>query len=320
MKDISVIIPVYNASLLLNRCLDSIFRQKTQYTYEVILVDDGSTDNSVELIKARTETNIRLFQQRNAGPAVARNKGVELAQGRYVCYIDADDYWEDTFFEKTVGFLEEHKECIAVSVGQRHLTVSGDHIVPNCINEYNKAIVLDDFFSFWAEWIHVCTGSIMIRSEYAIKTGGQRMELRITEDLEYWALLATYGKFGMIPEVLFTSDGTDLIMDNASWLKKMEVRWNNAPSIADWEKRIIAAKPELKNDEGYKCARGRISRNLTYCQLLSGRLSLSRHEALEYGKYFTKDVIGRLMNMAKYTLITWWMLTKFLRYREYHRK
>lgn len=320
MKDISVIIPVYNASLLLNRCLDSIFRQKTQYTYEVILVDDGSTDNSVELIKARTETNIRLFQQRNAGPAVARNKGVELAQGRYVCYIDADDYWEDTFFEKTVGFLEEHKECIAVSVGQRHLTVSGDHIVPNCINEYNKAIVLDDFFSFWAEWIHVCTGSIMIRSEYAIKTGGQRMELRITEDLEYWALLATYGKFGMIPEVLFTSDGTDLIMDNASWLKKMEVRWNNAPSIADWEKRIIAAKPELKNDEGYKCARGRISRNLTYCQLLSGRLSLSRHEALEYGRYFTKDVIGRLMNMAKYTLITWWMLTKFLRYREYHRK
>lgn len=320
MIDLSVIIPVYNAALLLNRCLDSIFRQKTQYTYEVILVDDGSTDNSVELIKARTETNIRLFQQRNAGPAVARNKGVELAQGRYVCYIDADDYWEDTFFEKTVGFLEEHKECIAVSVGQRHLTVSGDHIVPNCINEYNKAIVLDDFFSFWAEWIHVCTGSIMIRSEYAIKTGGQRMELRITEDLEYWALLATYGKFGMIPEVLFTSDGTDLIMDNASWLKKMEVRWNNAPSIADWEKRIIAAKPELKNDEGYKCARGRISRNLTYCQLLSGRLSLSRHEALEYGRYFTKDVIGRLMNMAKYTLITWWMLTKFLRYREYHRK
>lgn len=58
-----VIIPVYNATSLLNRCHDSIFNQHTDYTYEVILVDVGSTNNFVEQIKARTETNIRLFQQ-----------------------------------------------------------------------------------------------------------------------------------------------------------------------------------------------------------------------------------------------------------------
>lgn len=317
--DLSVIVPVYNAAALIDRCLDSIFNQKTRYAFEVILVDDGSTDNSVELIKARKETNIRLFQQKNAGPSVARNKGVELAQGRYVTFIDADDYWEDTFFEKTIGFLEVHKECIAVSVGQNHLTVSGNFTAPQCLKDYGQPVVLDDFFSFWAKWMHVCTGSIMIRSEYAKKTGGQRTELRITEDLEYWALLATYGKFGMIPEVLFTSDGTDLIKGNG-WLKKMEIRWRNAPSIADWEKRIVAAKPELMDNEGYKRARGHISRNLTYCQLLSGRLSLSRQEALKYGKYFIKDPIGRLMNLAKHTPFTWWLLAKFLKYREYHRK
>lgn len=317
--DLSVIIPVYNAALLLNRCLDSIFNQHTDYTYEVILVDDGSTDNSVELIKARTETNIRLFQQQNAGPAKARNRALVEAHGKYICYIDADDYWEETFFEKTIRFLEEHVECIAVSVGQRHLTVSGEYMVPACINKYKKPIVLDDFYSFWAEWMHVCTGSIMIRSEYAKKTGGQRTELRITEDLEYWALLATYGKFGMIPEVLFTSDGTDLIKGDG-WLKKMEIRWRNAPSIADWEKRIIQRLPQDNLPDGYKQARGRISRNLTYCQMLSNRLSLSRQEALKYGEYFLGDPIGRLMNMAKYTSITWWMLAKFLQYREYHRK
>ncbi|WP_244440383.1 hypothetical protein [Bacteroides rodentium] len=71
---------------------------------------------------------------------------------------------------------------------------------------------------------------------------------------------------------------------------------------------------------GYLKARGRISRNLTYCQLLSGRLALSRQEALKYGKYFTKDPIGKLMNMAKHTPATWWMLAKLLQYREYHRK
>ena len=317
--DLSIIIPVYNAAALIGRCLDSIFGQTTQYSYEVICVDDGSTDRSVELIEARKEANIRLYRQQNAGPAMARNKALAEAKGKYVCYIDADDYWEETFFEKTIVFLETHPECIAVSVGQRHLTVSGNHIAPACINKYNTSIVLEDFFSFWAEWMHVCTGSIMIRTEYAKKAGGQRTELRITEDLEYWALLATYGKFGMLPEVLFTSDGTDLIKGDG-WLKKMKIRWRNAPSIADWEKRIIAAKPELCDNEGYKNARGRISRNLTYCQLLSGRTTLSRQEALKYGKYFTKDPIGRLMNLAKYTPVTWWMLAKFLRYREYHRK
>ncbi len=78
--DLSVIIPVYNAIPLLERCLDSIFKQSIHYQYEVILVDDGSTDQSVEMIKARKEPNIVLFQQVNAGPAVARNKGVELAR------------------------------------------------------------------------------------------------------------------------------------------------------------------------------------------------------------------------------------------------
>lgn len=318
MIDISVIIPVYNASALIRRCLDSVLAQKGNYSYDVLLVDDGSTDDSVDVIKSYNNSCFKIYHQQNAGPAAARNKGLKEAKGRYVTFIDADDYWEDTFFEKTIDFLETHPECIAVSVGQRHLTVSGNHIAPVCINKYNSPVVLEDFFSFWAEWMHVCTGSIMIRADYAKKAGGQRTELRITEDLEYWALLATLGKFGFIPEVLFTSDGTDLIKGDG-WLRKMEIRWRNAPSIADWEKRIIAAKPELCDNEGYKNARGRISRNLTYCQLLSGRLSLSRQEALKYGKYFPKDGIGRLMNIMKGNAWSWKILCKFLRYREYHR-
>ena len=90
--DLSIIIPIYNGALLVDRCLDNIFSQSTQFSYEVIIVDDGSTDNTVELIKARKEPNIVLYQQQNAGPAVARNKGVELAKGKYVAFMDADDY------------------------------------------------------------------------------------------------------------------------------------------------------------------------------------------------------------------------------------
>lgn len=102
--DLSIIIPVYNASKLLERCLDSIFEQKTQYSYEVILIDDGSTDNSIEIIKERKEPNIILYKQQNSGPSVARNKGVELAKGDYCAYLDADDYWMQGFIEKQYLF------------------------------------------------------------------------------------------------------------------------------------------------------------------------------------------------------------------------
>lgn len=315
--ELSIIIPVYNKSKLINRCLDSIFKQTTIHSYEVVLVDDGSTDDSVELIKARTEGNIILYEQQNAGPSVARNKGVELSHGKYCAYLDADDYWGDGFIEKTVSFLEEHDDCVAVNVAQRHLTLSGEHVAPVCYNEYSKPFVLDDFFSFWATYMHVCTGSVVIRSEVIKQIGGMRTDLRITEDLEFWALVSTYGSWGFIPEILFVSDGMETITNQAEWLKKMQIRWNNAPSVTDWEKRIVK---RANLSEAYKKARGRIARNLVYCQLLSGRESLARREAKLYGQNFTNDAIGKLMNFARRIPLMWWLLCKFLKYREWHRR
>lgn len=318
MIDLSVIIPVYNASALINRCLDSIFQQTTQYSYEIILVDDGSKDDSIELVKARKEKNIILYQQENFGPSAARNKGVELASGRYCAYLDADDYWLDGFIQKTVSFLDENPDCIAVNVAQRHLTVSGENKAPSCYQDYNKPFRLENFFLFWAQYNHVCTGSITISTPILKQTGGQRPELRVTEDLEFWALIATYGGWGFIPQILFVSDGRNATISQG-WIHKMKIRWKNAPSIEDWEKRI---KNRFPNDVPFEYvkARGHISRVLTYCQLLSGRLHLSRTEAMKYGENFGKDKISILMNAAKHTSITWWILAKLLQYREYHRK
>ena len=321
MIDLSVVIPIYNGALLLERCLDSIFSQKTMYSYEVILVDDGSTDDTVELIKARKELNIVLYQQQNAGPAVARNKGVELAEGKYVAFMDADDYWKDGYIQKTVDFLNQHEKCVAVSVTCKNIAsfAKTASYNPTWMDETKKEEprVLEDFMSYWATYCHVGTCSTTMRTELVRQSGGMRTDLRVTEDYEFWLLLSTFGKWGLIPEVLYVSDGGD-VTQSQGWLSKMERRWKNAPSIAEREKRIVTRLPELS--VSYQQARGRVSRNLTYCQLLSDRLNLSRHEALRYGKYFIKDPIGKLMNLAKYTPLTWWMLAKFLKYREYHRK
>lgn len=315
--DLSIIIPVYNASKLLNRCIDSIFNQKTKYTYEVIFVDDGSTDNSVELIKARKELNIILYQQQNSGPSVARNKGIELAKGEYIAFLDADDYWLNGFIEKTLEFIKSDNKLVAVSVAQRHVAYDKQSTETTFQLKYRNNYIIPSFFEFWVKYNHVCTGSVVLKTEIAKEVGGMREELRATEDWEFWLLLSTYGKWGIIPEVLFVADGGE-VTANRGWLEKMKIRWYNAPSIYEWKKRL--EKRCDNNSLFYKKVLGIIVQDISYSHILSEREEMARKEVLEYGKYFRPHPIGNLMNIAKYSKITWHLLSLFLNYREYHRK
>lgn len=316
--DLSIIIPVYNASITLERCLNSIFCQTTQYSFEVILVDDGSTDNSMEIIKARKEENIILWQQQNAGPAVARNKGLELAKGEYCTYIDADDYWEKEYIEKTVSFLENHDDCVAVTVGQRIKNTQGDNVVPQKWVRQGRDFVINNFFVAWAENQFVGTCSTTMRTSVVRKIGGQRLDLRCMEDWNFWFRLATCGKWGFVSAVLYVSDGLVATPSGKSWIEKMKVRWANTPLIDDWQKDIRG----IFNDQvpqGYNKALGFIVRIMAYGHLMSGRGREARKEVYEYGKYFPHDTISKLMSLCKCNILMWNVLCYILKWRELHR-
>ncbi len=92
--DLSVIVPVYNTELFLRECLDSVLRQ-TGLTLEVICVDDGSSDGSPALLDdyAARDSRVVVVRQENSGLSAARNAGIEVATGRYLCFLDSDDYW-----------------------------------------------------------------------------------------------------------------------------------------------------------------------------------------------------------------------------------
>lgn len=319
--DVSVIVPVYNADGLLDRCLDSIFNQNTIRSVEIILIDDGSTDNSVELIRRRPEQDrIRLFRQPNSGPSKARNKGIEEARGRYLAFLDADDYWLPEFVDTTAQFLDNHPDCVAVSVAQRHLTTTGENEAPALWKTLAEedGMILEDFYQFWAAHNHICTGSILIRTDVAKATDGQREDLRVCEDLEYWALLGTYGKLGYLPKLLFVSDGSK-VTANIGWVQKHLPRWNNAVTIDEWERRIVASRPEIATDPSFIRCRGRIAKGLTYNILLSKRYTLAKEQIKKYGHTFPNDKMSRLLCMAGKNSLFWLIISRALVMREYRR-
>ncbi len=106
----SVIIPVYNSAKYLNKCISSILCQKYQ-NYEIIFVDDGSTDDSVGIISKQIQghANFKLIEQKNQGVSSARNNGLKNSTGSYVMFMDSDDYWTDDIMNRLNKILSSHE-------------------------------------------------------------------------------------------------------------------------------------------------------------------------------------------------------------------
>ncbi|MGL6100291.1 MAG: glycosyltransferase family 2 protein [Fusobacteriaceae bacterium] len=105
---VSIIVPVYNTEKYLTKCIKSILNQ-TYKNIEIIIIDDGSTDNCAKIIKKylQNNKNIKYFKQRNQGQGVARNKGIQISQGKYIQFIDSDDYIEPLMVEKMINILKK---------------------------------------------------------------------------------------------------------------------------------------------------------------------------------------------------------------------
>ncbi len=115
MSKISIIIPVYNVGKFLDKTLNSLINQ-TYKNIEIICVNDGSTDNSLEILQKFTEKDkrIKVLTQPNSGPATARNNGLENMTGKYVMFCDADDWFEPTMAEEMINAIEENNADFVV--------------------------------------------------------------------------------------------------------------------------------------------------------------------------------------------------------------
>ena len=108
---VSVIIPLFNKAPYIERALSSVAAQ-TYRDFELIVIDDGSTDEGPRVVEAFNDLPIRLIRQENAGPGAARNRGLGLAQGELVAFLDADDEWLPSYLSESVRLLDEYGQAV----------------------------------------------------------------------------------------------------------------------------------------------------------------------------------------------------------------
>ena len=107
---VSVVIPLYNKADTITRAIQSVLKQ-TISEWELIVVDNGSTDDGGRHVEAIKDSRIRLIRQENKGVSMARNRGVEEATCDYIAFLDADDEWKPLFLEQSLSLQKEYPEC-----------------------------------------------------------------------------------------------------------------------------------------------------------------------------------------------------------------
>lgn len=126
---LSVIIPVYNNIEVIENCINSVIEQKTKYSFEVILIDDGSTDGAQNLIEQyNNNENVIIIHQKNGGIAAARNTGISNAHGNYIMFVDCDDSVENNIIEELMSEAVRD-DCDIVMCGHSRIKVSGGEII-----------------------------------------------------------------------------------------------------------------------------------------------------------------------------------------------
>lgn len=182
---------MYNKEKSVAAALNSVMAQ-TYQDFEVIVVDDGSTDDGAAVVEQYTDSRIRLIRQANAGVSAARNRGIEEAKGEYVAFLDADDQWMPEFLEEIVALQREFQKCKAFATSY-FFSMYGESssIILRKIPFDGMRGILTNYFEV-ASYSHppVCSICVCIERVLLLKIGGFPLGITSGEDLLTWTRIA----------------------------------------------------------------------------------------------------------------------------------
>lgn len=196
----SVIVPLYNKEEYIERTLRSVLSQ-TYGDYQLMVVDDGSSDGSyskaIQIVDGHPHCNV--ISQQNAGVAVARNRGVELSEGEYVCFLDSDDWWEPTFLAEMERLIDACPEAAMLG--------TGFYLIKNGVKKVAPIGVERDFEMGYINYCRtyaqtlcmpISSSSVAIRRDAFSASGGFRKGIELGEDFDLWIRLALRYKVALL--------------------------------------------------------------------------------------------------------------------------
>jgi glycosyltransferase involved in cell wall biosynthesis len=195
---VSVVMSVYNAGGFLKEAVDSVLAQ-TFEDFEFVIIDDGSTDNSLATLRRFTDPRIRILTQENRGLIAALNRGILESTGQYIARMDADDRCEPDRLEIQVRYLDNHPEIALLGGSIATMDEAGNALAP-CVG-YPQT-----HEEIWAAIGRrpsvFCHPAVMYRRKEAIEAGMYRSEFAHAEDAEFFARLMTTHRAVNLPDVL----------------------------------------------------------------------------------------------------------------------
>jgi glycosyltransferase involved in cell wall biosynthesis len=196
---VSVVMPAFNAARFIQRAIDSVLQQ-TYANIELIIIDDGSSDDTVPLLARLSAPNVTAISQENAGAGHARNRGIEASRGTFIAYLDADDYWLPRKIERQIAVMLGQPEVGFCSTATRVESPTGEFLnLWPCPAAGISA--LHSLFENTAAIAGSASG-VLVRSSLQRKVGLFDESLRGNEDTDMWLRLAAAGRYACIPEAL----------------------------------------------------------------------------------------------------------------------
>jgi glycosyltransferase involved in cell wall biosynthesis len=251
--NISVVIPLYNKETSISRCLDSVLNQ-TLSPMEIVVVDDGSVDNSVEIVTSYQSPYIRLIKQKNSGVSSARNKGYQVSSGKWIAFLDADDYWDPGFLQEIEKLMKLYPACGAYGTSYYLQKTSNETRTPIILRNLPfKSLdgIIDNYFRVAVDSMPpICSSAVVVSKIVLEEIDGFPIGVNYGEDLLTWAKVAAITPYGYstIPKSVYCINATQATDQRKNGPQKddlvakglLEILHSASPSVRPYTVKYLA--------------------------------------------------------------------------------
>ncbi|GAA3569942.1 glycosyltransferase family 2 protein [Snuella lapsa] len=259
MPFFSVIIPLYNKEDYIEATINSVLEQSFK-DFEVIIVDDGSTDNSYQLVSQFKDHRICIIQQKNQGVSLTRNHGIHYANSKYIALLDADDLWKpnhlEVFYKSIQAFPDVDLYCNNYEINYNKKIIKPAN---HNFKDEQIPLIIDDFFKLNKSDSLIYTSCTCLRKTSLINLGMFKKQYDGAEDLDIWIKFAINHKMVYNPTVTMTYSryiSNSLSKSNLNLnqfrlfysLKHNEKKYPHMKSFVDLKRYGLALRSKINGD------------------------------------------------------------------------